>query len=145
MGAPLVAHGDERVRQVATPQEFPSSVIERLTDGAEKGLTEVDTVGAVASRVGSDDEFDNGHGVSFAQSLFERLISGRIVESVGGHEAGEAGEAACGDVEATGALALKAAPVAEPAEGPLDDPAALQHHEALLPRVLLDDAAAHAV
>src|SRR5215218_9551193 len=37
------------------------------------------------------------------------------------------------------------APVAEPAEGSLDDPASLQNDEALLVWVLLDDTMAHAV
>ena len=58
------------------------------------------------------------------------MISGGIVESVGGHQAGNAGEA-------IGSLAMHAAPVAEPAEGPLD--------EALMISLLLDRVVAHDV
>jgi hypothetical protein len=41
-----------------------------------------------------------------AQSLFERLISCRIVEGVCSHEAGDTGEAAGRDIEAAGPLAV---------------------------------------
>ena len=52
-----------------------------------------------------------------------------------GHDAGGAsGTTRCG-IEATGALAMQAAPMSDPAEGPLDDPAPLRHDEALMKRV----------
>ncbi|MET3693158.1 hypothetical protein ABID43_002705 [Methylobacterium goesingense] len=57
------------------------------------------------------------------QSLFERDCLGWIVEGVGGHEASHADEASGRDVEASGALAEKPTPVAQLAEGALDDPA----------------------
>lgn len=91
------------------------------------------------------EEARRAEGHDAAQSLFERVISGRIVEGVCGHEAGNAGETAGGDIEAAGALAQQAAPVAEPAEGALDEPASLQSDEPPLVRALLDDAVAHAV
>jgi hypothetical protein len=50
------------------------------------------------------------------ESLFERDRLGWIVEGVGGHEASHADEA-------SGPLAEKPTPVAQPAEGALDDPA----------------------
>lgn len=78
-------------------------------------------------------------------SLFEVLLSGWIVEGVGGHEAGGAGKTPCCDIGPTGALAVQAAPMAHPAEAALDHPAALPHDEALLVRLLLDDAMAHGV
>src|SRR3954466_12283814 len=56
------------------------------------------------------------------QSLFERVILRRIVEGAGGYEAGDASETAGRDIEAAGALAQEAAPVAEPAKGSLDGP-----------------------
>ena len=57
------------------------------------------------------------------ESLFERDRLGWIVEGVGGHKASHADEASGCDVEASGPLAEKPTPVAQPAEGALDDPA----------------------
>lgn len=50
-----------------------------------------------------------------------------------------------GDVETAGALAVQLAPMAEPAEGALDNPKRFQDDEALLSWVLLNDVVAHAV
>ncbi len=65
-------------------------------------------------------------------------MSRRIAEGGHGDEAGDTGEATGRDVEAAGALARQATAVAEPAEGAVDNPAPLQHNEALLIRALLD-------
>lgn len=49
--------------------------------------------------------------------------AGWIVQGVGGHEAGDAVETTGCDIESAGSFAVQTAPVAEPAEAPLDDPA----------------------
>lgn len=54
------------------------------------------------------------------ESLFEISVSCVIVGGIGGDEADDAGEAPGCDVEATGALAVQAAPMAEPTGGSLD-------------------------
>lgn len=54
------------------------------------------------------------------ERLFEPFISGWIFESVGDHEADNAGETPRCDVEATSTLAVQAAPTAHPAEALLD-------------------------
>ncbi len=73
-----------------------------------------------------------------SESLIERLTLGWIVECGQSHQTGDEGEA-------TDPFAQQAAPVAEPAQGPLDHPAPLEHDEALLTRLLLHDLAAHAM
>ncbi len=60
-------------------------------------------------------------------------------------EYGDAGEACGGDIEPPGTVAQHAAPVAEPSEAALDDPAAGQHDEAFTRGVAPDDVMAHAV
>jgi hypothetical protein len=79
------------------------------------------------------------------KSLFERLILCWIIECGEGHQTGDEGDAAGCDVEATGPFTQQPAPAAEPAQGPLDHPAPLEHDEALLIRLLLHHLAAHAV
>ena len=49
-----------------------------------------------------------------SESLFEVFVLGWIVEGVGGHEAGDAGETTGCDIESAGSFAVQAAPVAEP-------------------------------
>lgn len=49
------------------------------------------------------------------------MVSGWITGGGDGHEAGDTGEATGRNVEAAGALALQVVPVAEPAEGALDN------------------------
>lgn len=62
-----------------------------------------------------------------------------------GHEAGDTGEAAQCDIEAIGTLAVQAAPMAEPTEGALHEPAPFQNDGAFLIGLLLHDAARHAM
>ena len=65
-----------------------------------------------------------------------------------GFDAGEdggAGNAGGGNIEASGAVAEQAAPMGEPAEAALDDPAAREHDEAFLAGFAHDDVVAHAV
>ncbi len=81
-----------------------------------------------------------------SESLFERLIPFFwIVESVEGHQASDESEASGRDIEAPGPLAQQAAPVTEPFQGAFHQPAPLEHDEALLVGLRLDDAMAHAV
>src|SRR4051812_32824066 len=69
----------------------------------------------------------------------------RVEQCLEAGEDADQGEAGGRDVEPAGAVAGEAAPVGQPAEAPLDHPAAGEHDEALGLRVAGNDAMAHPV
>ena len=69
----------------------------------------------------------------------------RIDQGFDAREDGDAGEAAGGNIEATGAVARQAIPVGKPAERPLYHPPPGDDDKALGRRVAFDEAVAHTV